>query len=301
MERFLYFIVNKQSRKSDAVFKELLIELPKYTKNYELIITEDIKQLDRLIAEIKAKIHNNDLVIIVGGDGSLNQFVSLYKKHQLSNAIGYIPAGSGNDFARAHKIPTNTKQALDKLFSVNEMQELAIICASENSTKHYAVNSIGAGIDGQIIQLVNLNELKKKKKFSPYVSAIFSAFKKQNKFPLTLEINSEIHQFEKAQLALVANNSYFGGGINIIPDADGSDRELDVVIANDVSFRDLVFIISRIITDKKHLSHPKLHSFKSKKVGITINSNQFAQKDGELIQQNNYNYDFTTEMLPFWI
>lgn len=293
--------MNKQSKKSIATYNRLLIELPKFTKNYQLVVTEDLEQLDRLLVEIKTKIQKNDLIIVVGGDGSLNQLVTLYKKHNLSNAIGYIPAGSGNDFARAHQIPTNTKEAVKYLFNVTEKRDLAIICARQNSTDHYAVNSIGAGIDGQIIKLVNSNKLKEKRSLFPYVSAIFSAFSKQNKFPLTLEVDNEVHTFKNVQLALIANNSYLGGGINLIPDADGSDDELDVLIADDVSFKDLIFIVSRIATDKKHLSHPKLHSFKSKNVKIAIDSDQYAQKDGELIHQNEYKYHFTTEMLPFWI
>lgn len=301
LERFLYFIVNKKSKKSIATYNHLLIELPKYTNNYQLVVTENLEQLDQLLAEIKTNIQKNDLIIVVGGDGSLNQFVTLYKKHKLSNSIGYIPAGSGNDFARAHRIPTNTEKAVQSLFSVNEKQYLAIICARENSTDHYAVNSFGAGIDGQIINLVNSNKLKKKRSFAPYISAIFSAFSRQNKFPLTLQVDDKVYEFKNVQLALIANNSYLGGGINLIPEADGSDDELDVLIADNVSFKDLIFIVSRIFTDKKHLSHPKLHSFKSKEVMLAIDSDQYAQKDGELIHQNEYNYHFNTEMLPFWI
>lgn len=301
LECFLYFIVNKQSKNSVAAFNQLLIELPKYTNKYQLIVTETLQQLDQLLAEIKTKIQINDLVVVVGGDGSLNQFIRLYKKHKLNNSIGYIPAGSGNDFARAHKIPTDTKKAVRRLFNAKEKQELAIICARQNSTDHYAVNSIGAGIDGQIIHLVNSNQLKKKRSLFPYISALFSAFRRQNKFPLTLQIENDIYQFKNVQLALVANNSYLGGGINVMPDADGRDDKLDILIADDISFKDFIFIIPRVFTNQKHLAHPKLHSFKAKRVTITIDSDQYAQKDGELIHQNNYHYEFNTEMLPFWI
>lgn len=301
LERFFYFIVNKQSKKSITTYNHLLIELPKYTKNYQLIVTENLEQLNQLLIKIKTEIQKNDLIIVVGGDGSLNQFVTLYKKHNLNNSIGYIPAGSGNDFARAHQIPKNTKKAVNHLFNVKKKSNLAIIYARQNSIDHYAVNSIGAGIDGQIINLVNSNKSKEKQRLFPYISAIFSAFKKQSKFPLTLQVDDDIYKFKNVQLALIANNSYLGGGINLIPEADGSDDQLDVLIADNVSFKDLIIIVFRIFTDKKHLSHPKLYSFKSKEVTLVIESDQYAQKDGELIHQNEYNYHFNTEMLPFWI
>lgn len=301
LERFLYFIVNKQSRNSDNAFKELLVELPKYTKNYELFITEDIEQLDRLVIDIKAKIQENDLIIVVGGDGSLNQFVTLYKKHQLNNAIGYIPAGSGNDFARAHKLPTNTKKAIDHLFNVKALQKLAIIYAYQNSEKHYAVNSIGIGIDGLINEIVNSGNIKSHLGPFSYLSVLHTAFKKQKKFSLTLKMDNDIQQFNNVQLALVANNPYFGGGVHIIPEANSRDDKLYLLVADNVSLLDLLTIVPKVLISKNHLEHPKLHSFQAKKVKLTSFSEQYGQKDGEVFRQKEFNYSFQTKQLPFWI
>lgn len=301
LERFLYFIINKQSRNSDAVFKNLLIELPKYTKNYQLLVTENIKQLENGLIQIKSKIKKEDLIIIVGGDGSLNQFVTLYIQHNLSNAIGYIPAGSGNDFARTHKIPTNPKKALDRLFKTEEKQDLAVICAHRNSEKYYAVNSIGIGIDGLINELVNSGNRKNKLGPFSYLSVLHTAFAQQKKFSLTITIDEGTYQFKNVQLTLVANNPYFGGGINIIPKADGKDQVLDLLIADNISPFNLASIVARIFTSKNHLAHPKLHYFRSKKINISINSKQYGQKDGEVFYQDEFNYNFETIKLPFWL
>lgn len=301
MDHFLHFIINKQSRNSDAAFKKLLIELPKYTKNYDFIVTEDLKQLDKVLFKLKKTIDLDDLLIVVGGDGSLNQFVTLYNKYEFSNSIGYIPAGSGNDFARTHKIPTNTHKAIEYLFNVKKEQEISIVQANQNSKEHYAVNSIGVGIDGLINELVASGGLKKKLGPFSYLSVLYSGFTKQNKFSLALTIDEETHQFENVQLALVANNPYFGGGINIIPEANGKDEKLNLLIADNVSLKDLSLIVPKILMNKNHLSHPKLHSFISKKVALSIDSEQYGQKDGEVFHQRAFNYTFQTKKLPFWI
>ncbi len=301
MKPFFYFIINKQSRKSKKTFNNLLILLPRYTKKYQLLVTESIEQLENLLLELQQKIQPQDIIVVVGGDGSLNQFITLYEKYQLKNYIGYIPSGSGNDFARTHKIPTDTKKAVDYLFHVTEKQNLSIIHASENSGKYYAVNSIGIGIDGLIIHLVNSMKLKEKLGPFSYLSAVFNAFSKQKKFSLTLKVDNETYQFKNVQLALVANNPYFGGGINIIPHADGKDSELNVLIADNFSLKDLVLILPRILTNQSHLLYPKFHSFASKKITLTIDSAQYGQKDGEVFRQKEFNYNFQTKILPFWI
>lgn len=301
MKHFLHFIVNKQSRNSQAVFKKLVLELPKYKINYDFLITENVEQLDKLLSQLKDTISSSDIFVVVGGDGSLNHFVTRYTKYQFKNAIGYIPAGSGNDFARAHQIPIDTTKALLHLFSIEEKQDLSIIVATEGEIQHLAVNSIGFGIDGMIGHMMSSGKNKEKLGAKSYFLGIFSGFRKQKKFPLTLTIDDGEHYFDNVQLALVANNPSFAGGIYIVPEASGKDDQLEVLIANDVSARDLASIAAQLLTTKTHLNHSKLHSFKSKKINLFIDSHQYAQKDGEVFGQNTFNYHFDTIRLPFWI
>lgn len=298
---FLYFIVNKQSRNSQAVFKKLVLELPKHTINYDFLVTETVDQLGKLLLQMKDTMNPTDIFVVVGGDGSLNHFVRLYTKYQFQNAIGYIPAGSGNDFARAHQIPRDTQKALLHLFSIEEKQDLSIIIATQGEIEHLAVNSIGFGIDGMIGHLMSSGKNKAKMGGKSYFLGIFSGFAKQKKFPLTLTIDDGEHHFDNVQLALVANNPSFAGGIYIVPEACGKDDQLEILIADNVSAKDLASIATKLLTNKTHLTHPKLHSFKSKKVNLLIDSPQYAQKDGEVFGPSEFDYHFDTKKLPFWI
>lgn len=298
---FLYFIVNKQSRNSESVFKELLLILPKYRINYEFLVTESIEQLETLLSQLKVTIQPSDIFVVVGGDGSLNQFVTYYNKYYFENAIGYIPAGSGNDFARAHNIPFDPEDALLHLLSVEEKQELSIIVAEQDKKQHVAVNSIGFGIDGLIGHLVESKGKKEKIGARSYIFGIFSGFLKQGKFPLTLTVDDGHYEFDQVHLAVVANNPSFAGGVYILPEASGKDDFLEILIADNVSASNLTAIISRLLINQTHLDHPKIHSFQSKEVSIEINSKQYAQKDGEVFLQDTFHYHFYTEKLPFWI
>lgn len=302
MEQFLHLIVNKQSRNSEAAFKKLLVQIPRYTQNYKIYSTETTNELDEIVRDLKTTAASSDLVIVIGGDGSLNYLVTLFEKYNLDNYIGYIPSGSGNDFARSHNMPLDTDLAIKHIFELKEPKEVSIIHAVQGEIEYFAVNSLGIGIDGLVISRLNERSLKRVLGPTSYISGVVSAFVQQKKFPITLKVDEGIYTFDNVQLALIANNPYFGGGIKIAPDADGTDDVLDVVIGEDVSGRDLVSILRRLVSKKKsHLSHPKLHHFTTKSIALYSEAEQYGQKDGELIKQEGVALQISTKKRKFWI
>lgn len=301
MEHFLHIIVNQQSRNSDAAFKKLLLELPNYTSHYKIHITDNIEQLEKLMIALKETIQPDDLIVTVGGDGSLNQTVTFLEKYDFKNHLGYIPSGSGNDFARSRGIPTKTEDAIAHLFSVKAPVKLALIHATQGEKNHYAVNSLGIGIDGLVTYKTTQGTGKNILGPVSYVTSILSAFAKQDKFPLTLKVDDGVYRFDNAQLALVANNPYFGGGIHIAPNADGTDDLLEVIIGDNVSAKSLLNILGRIFGKKNHYDHPNVHTFQTKDVAIFTEATEYAQKDGECFKQEGFAFTIKTTHRSFWI
>ena len=301
MDRFLHLIVNKQSRNGDSVFKKLLVEIPRYTQQFKIYSTNNTSELEVIVKDLKESMPLDDLVIIIGGDGSLNQIITLFEKYNIENDLGYIPSGSGNDFARSHKMPIDTDEAIKYLFKLNEPRELSIIHATQGEKEYYAVNSIGIGIDGLVIHQTENSRFKKIFGPASYISSVLSAFVKQKKFPVTIRVDDGTFTFDKVQLALFANNAYFGGGIEIIPEADGTDDTLEIIIADNVNGQDLLKILRRLFKNGSHLSHPKLHSFSSKKITFFSEAKQFGQKDGESFNQEGFALTFSTKKRSFWI
>lgn len=301
MDRFLHLIVNRQSRNGEAVFKKLLIEIPRYTQQFQIYSTDNTSELETIVKDLKETMPLDDLVIIIGGDGSLNQIITLFEKYSIENDLGYIPSGSGNDFARSNKMPIDTDEAIKYLFHLKEPRELSIIQATQGEQIYYAVNSIGIGIDGLVIHQTEQSNFKKLLGPASYISSVLSAFVKQKKFPVTLHVDDGTFTFDKVQLALFANNANFGGGIEIIPEADGTDDTLEILIANDVNGRDLLKILRLLFKNGSHLSHSKLHTFSSKKIAFFSEATQFGQKDGESFSQEGFALTFSTKKRSFWI
>ncbi len=301
MDRFLHIIVNQQSRNSVHNFKNLLIELPKYTNQYKIHQTKNIEQLKSLFELLKDTLKPDDMIVFVGGDGSLNQGVTLLEELDISNVIGYLPSGSGNDFARAHGIPNDIQESLAYFFKVKEPRSLSLIHANEGQTDYYAVNSVGFGIDGLVNHVIAQKKKDKGSGSMTYLTSAVSAFKRLEPFPMMLKVDDGIYTFERAQLALVVNNPYFGGGLKIIPDASSEDDILEVLVAEDATFKDLINVLSRMVYNKSHLKNKKLSLFKTKKIALYIDAGQYGQKDGEVFQQDGYALTIQTKKRLFWL
>ena len=53
----------------------------------------------------------NQIIVVLGGDGTINEILNILIDCHLKNPISYIACGSGNDFARAISLPSNPLKA----------------------------------------------------------------------------------------------------------------------------------------------------------------------------------------------
>ncbi|MBQ7432293.1 MAG: diacylglycerol kinase family lipid kinase [Lachnospiraceae bacterium] len=103
------------------------------------------------------------VVVIIGGDGTLNEVVNGLKNlHSL--IIGYIPAGSGNDFARNLHIPKNVRRACKVIFEKKRIRQLdyGVNCVGRDEVRNrrFLVSS-GIGYDAAICHDMNHASWKK--------------------------------------------------------------------------------------------------------------------------------------------
>lgn len=102
---------------------------------------------------------NFDVIVIAGGDGSINETVGAVAKLSTRKRIGIIPAGTVNDVAHSLHIPTNLKRAVKNIingevfshdiFKVNERYGIYVCCSglfteSSYSTKQENKKKLGA-------------------------------------------------------------------------------------------------------------------------------------------------------------
>ena len=108
----LYFILNLQSGKA-TISSKLAVVIDRFTKaGYEVTARPTQERMDACAAAKYACGQGFDLIVCSGGDGTLNEVIQGVMRSEKKLPIGYIPAGSTNDFARGVGIPRNIIDAV---------------------------------------------------------------------------------------------------------------------------------------------------------------------------------------------
>lgn len=295
------FIINEYSRKGKNVKSRIKALMDTYPVTYDMVTTDYTLHASELARSYSETVSSDTLLVAVGGDGTLNEVVQGVYDAGKNYPVAYLPTGSGNDFARSHDLSKSIEMSLKRLLTNQSAKELDILVGESENKNMIAVNSIGFGIDGMVISKLNENSNKQKMGKFSYLMSVLSAYFSQKEFALTLSHEDERITYEKALLIVFANHKFFGGGIPIHPLADPSDAYIDIVVAEKISFLELIAILYRILSNESHLSHKKVHSFRVKSCSVTIDPPQFGQHDGELIDRNISSLTFRTNKQKFWL
>lgn len=108
----LYFIYNPHAGKENIRGKMYGILQTLADADYELTVYPTRGPRDA-IEQIRDLPEGYDLVVCSGGDGTLDEVVTGMMQREQKLPIGYIPAGSCNDFARSLQLPNNMQQAAE--------------------------------------------------------------------------------------------------------------------------------------------------------------------------------------------
>ena len=158
-------------------------------------------------------------IVIVGGDGSVNQVVQAFAEMRLR--FGILPVGSGNGLARAAGIPTKIKRALQVIVEGNTMPVDAFTI---NDT--FSCMLSGLGFDAQVAH--NFARKAKRGLFNYTKESLLHFFKAQ---PYGFELKlPEFSFFTDAFLISIANSNQFGNNVTIAPQAKLNDGLLDVIV-----------------------------------------------------------------------
>lgn len=274
MKKRIFFIINPISGVGRQKVIEKLIEkhLDRTLFDYEIAYTKASKHAVELAKQ--AVTNNCNIVVAVGGDGSVNEIAKGLVGSTTAMAI--IPTGSGNGLARHLKIPLDLKKAMEV---INGSKETTIDTIQLNDETF--VNVAGIGFDAHIGW-----EFAKfgKRGLSSYMKVIMRELPKYKAQDFELIIDGKpIHQ--KAFLISFANGSQWGNNAYIAPLADVADGLMDIAVLKNVSFLSGIIIGYKLFRKTLHESN-YLEIIKAKEV-IVKQKNTIAHIDGEPIEAGN--------------
>jgi YegS/Rv2252/BmrU family lipid kinase len=219
MDRKLLFLVNPIS--GTRTKEKLIAFITEKVTSAGFLFTIDYTNATGNYTLLKEKIIADRFtdIVIVGGDGSVNQVVQAFAA--LPVRFGILPVGSGNGLARAAGIPTKIKRALQVIIEGNTMPV-------DGFTINDAFSCMlsGLGFDAQVAH--NFARKAKRGLFNYTKESLLHFFKAQ---PYGFEIKlPEFSFFTDAFLISIANSNQFGNNVTIAPQAKLNDGLLDVIV-----------------------------------------------------------------------
>jgi diacylglycerol kinase (ATP) len=245
------------------------VEFPGNPVHAAYLLRKHVKETDQV-----------KVVAVVGGDGTVQSVVGELAGSSIP--LGVIPAGSGNDFARALGIPLNPRKALDYLLT-GAIKKIDIAQTGSNTY----ITVVGIGIDGKIAQTVNHSRYKKwfntfRLGRLAYVLSLLQVLFRYRPLTVNIKVDEMEMIFSDVWLIAVANIPNYGGGMNICPEASYTDGVFDICIVHGISRFEVIRIFPQVFAGK-HIFRPGISMLQGQEVKIFSSSPMLAHGDGEVI------------------
>lgn len=239
---------------------------------YDFTIRETGSPKDAMRLASAAVKDKYDIVVAVGGDGTINEVIQGIDQSDV--ILGIIPGGSGNGLARHLELPLEPEKAIQL---INKLNTRTIDLATING---YPFASIaGLGFDARV---ANKYRKVKKRGFFGYFRVIAMEFFRYRAREFTLIFNDMVIK-RRALLLSIANSNQFGYNTVIAPAAKADDGLLDVVIVKKFPVGELPRIIGLLFTGKIDQS-AYIESFKTKEIFIIRKRGKRVNIDGEAVK-----------------
>jgi YegS/Rv2252/BmrU family lipid kinase len=225
-------------------------------------------------------------ILVVGGDGTLNEVVNgIFTTDSCATTdilLALIPVGTGNDWGRMFGIPLDYEKAVRIISENNQMlHDIGIIRYhnGEEKRQRYFINIAGLGFESVVVKRTNYQKDRGHSgKAIYFYNLLMSLLTYKNS-------RAEIIADGKAMVAdifsiNVGNGRYCGGGMRQTPDALPDDGLLDVTVIKGIGKIEIIRSL-KMLYDGTILRHPKIDGYKCKNLKVSSEALMLAEADGE--------------------
>jgi len=220
---------------------------------------------------------SSDVVVAVGGDGLAGALAGTTSRN--GGIFGIIPAGRGNDLARALGVPSDPAAAARMLATATARQVDLIGVSAPGQPELIVAGSVYAGVPSVAGELANATRWVKGPLVYP-VSALRAVAGWQ---PARFVVAGQAGRHDFAGYAVVVSNSaFFGAGMMVAPSALIDDGMLDLVLMRHGPKLAFVRALSKI-KDGSHLDLDEVSLERDSAVTLTVDRPMPVAADGETL------------------
>ena len=239
--------------------------------------TEEKSVLNLKAKEFLSSLKKDDKVILIGGDGTLMNFVNNIKGEKLPCSFYLYKAGTGNDF-----LNDVIEDTVDNLVELNKyLENLPTIYVNDKEYKF--LNGIGYGLDGTVCEIADQQKAAGKTKIN-YSSISINLLLFKFKCPSAdVTVDGVTKHYKKVWLASGMNGKYYGGGMRIAPKQNRLSDKLTSVVFHDSSRLHTLLVFPKIFKGE-HVKYIKMVDVREgKDITVEFSRPCALQIDGETI------------------
>ena len=218
-----------------------------------LVITRRAGQAEELAAT--AADHGHERIVIVGGDGTVQEALNGIVAGGMAISLGIVPVGSGNDLARSLGLPRDPAEAWT--VAIGEPVRAIDVARAEDGEGHTRrfASAGGIGFDAQVAAAMAMRSRWQRGQ-AGYLLTTLSELRRfaNRELHLTIDGRASSH---RVLFAAIANGEYYGGGMRIAPGAAVDDGQLDICIVGDVSRLTALRQLANLYRGT-HVRHPQV-------------------------------------------
>lgn len=210
-----YLFYNPSARNGKAAEDLQLIKKTLDGQDVEIYAVTDIDDYVSVIDRIQPE----DIVYIVGGDGTLNRFINDSTNLRILGDIFFYPAGTGNDF----KHDVDPDNSLYRIRLNDYIRDLPTVTVS--GVTYRFINGIGFGIDGYCCEEGDRQLAAGRQDINYSAIAVKGCLFGFKPYGADITVDGETRHYDKVWLAPTMFGRYYGGGMKVAPEQDRNNPQ----------------------------------------------------------------------------
>jgi diacylglycerol kinase (ATP) len=217
-----------------------------------------------------------EILAAMGGDGMTGMVGAGLVGSE--TALGVIPTGTGNDFARF--IGLNRKKPVEAVHVLADPEIRVVDSATVagGGRLERFVNVAGAGFDSEVNETAN-NMKWKAQGTAKYVAAVMGTLRRFTPAQFEVTVDGE-HRSLSGMLIAVGNGESYGGGMRVAAGASLDDGQLQVCVVGGMSRGAFLRAFPSVFRGT-HVTHPKVTMLRGARVEIAADRPFDVYADGE--------------------